>query len=270
MSCALDINDIVDEMKKGPVTIAGLPDIQASGVLTAVMKTVDQDVDAIGDKGLGAYGLSIADLQLTGIVKCGIDPTEVITEALADPSVFTGKYGVESVNDLLPRAATSPCSEAAALAERQRKAALQQRLMNDKINANMASLQAQGVEGTTDQETATLAGQSAKFSPFDIIANLADKAGDLLGSAIDALGVLAAAAALIAAVKNADILGKLKGFGASIASLPDLATNTLSDALSSVNDGVDSIVGSSRIPSAAAEDTATAASSNIIPSGDYM
>ena len=250
MSCLLDIPDLVDEMLIGPIDpIAGLPAIQVGGVLAAVRKTVDQDSTAITDKGLGAYGLSIADLQVTGIVKCGVDPAQLIEDILADPSVFTGKDNITSSDDLTGPEEL-PCDTIAAKLARDRAKALQQQLMAAAIAAKMANLRLQGVEGETDQEIATLAGQSSKFSPFDIIANIAGLAGDILGAAIDALGLIAAAGALIAAVKNVDILGKLKGFGAKIASLPELATDTLASAMSAVNSGVDSIIGSSKIPSA--------------------
>jgi len=249
MSCILDIDDIVEEMLIGPVTpIAGLPEIQVAGVLTAVRKTVDQPSTTISNKGLGAYGLSIADLQLTGIVKCGVDPEQLIEDILADPSVFTGKDNVTEVADLIG-SPEEACESVADRLAREQAAALQQKLMNAAIIANMDSLKLQGVTGETDQETATLAGQSSKFSPFEIIANIAGTIGDIAGAAMDAIGILAAAAALIAVVKNADILGKLKGFGKQVASLPELATDTLTSALGSVNGGLDSIIGSTRIPS---------------------
>ena len=63
------------------------------------------------------------------------------------------------------------------------------------------------------------------------------------------MGALAAAGALIALIKNADILGKLKGFGAQIASIPELLTNTIS--MADTDAGADSIVGSSKIASIA-------------------
>lgn len=250
MSCLLDIPDLVEEMLIGTVVeIAGLPEIQVAGVLAAVRKTVDQDADAITDKGLGLYGLSVEDLQLTGIVKCGVDPEQLINDILEDPSVFTGKDNVTSSLDLTGPE-EFPCDTVAAKLARDRAKALQQKLMMEVMAAKMANLALQGVTGVDDQETATYIGQSSKFSPFDIIANIAGTIGDVAGSVIVALGLIAAAGALIGALKNADILGKLKGFGKKIASLPELATDTLASAMSAVNSGVDSIIGSSKIPSA--------------------
>ena len=253
MSCALDIDDIVAEMAKdwtiGP--IAGLPADQVAGVLTAVIKTVEQDsYVATTAKGLGSYGLSLADLQLTGIVKCGFDFDADILVALSDPSIFTGKKGVNSVIDLTGPTPTS-CESVTAELERKRAEGLQQSLMHDVIVRNMNSLSAQGyvTDDQSDQELANLAGQSSKFAPFEVIGNILGTVGDVLSYAADSLGALAALGALIAVVKNADILGKLKGFGAQIASIPELLTNTIS--MADTDAGADSIVGSSKIASIA-------------------
>ena len=73
MSCEIDIKDIVNEMALPGtiVPVQGLPANQVAGVLAAVKTTVDQDCDVISDKGLGCYGLSLSDLQVTGVIKCG-------------------------------------------------------------------------------------------------------------------------------------------------------------------------------------------------------
>ena len=240
MSCNLDIKDIANEMKKGTIDPRfGLSASQMAGVLTAVVVTVDQDVDAISAKGLGAYGLSALNLQSTGVVKCGVDPTQAIADILADPSVFTGRYGVNSSDDLLNEA-------------------LQQQLMTNVITSTMNDLAAQGAITCGETDMAELAGQASEFSSTDIIANIAGNVSDLLGSAMDALGALAVAGALIGAVKDADILGKLSGFGSEIASMPDLSIGTIDT--SALDAGFDSIVGSARIASAA--DPTTSAASN--------
>ena len=253
MSCELDIDDIVAEMAKlGNIKpVWGLPTDQVAGVLAAVVTTVDQDSYVVStSKGLGSYGLSLADLQLTGVVKCGFDFDEDILVALSDPSIFTGKNSVNNVIDL-----TGPgpadCESVIADLKRKEAAGLQQQLMNEVIIANMNSLAAQGyVTGDqSDQELASLAGQSAKFAPFEVIGNILGTVGDVLSYAADALGALAALGALIALIKNADILGNLKGFGAQLASIPELLTNTIN--MADTDAGADSIVGSSRIASIA-------------------
>jgi hypothetical protein len=147
--------------------------------------------------------------------------------------------------------------------------------MNNVIAKKMTDLVNMGVltGDETDQEIANLAGQVSKFSVFDVLANTLDKLGDIVSAAMDALGALAAAAALIAVIKNADILGKLKGFGAAIASLPNLAFDTVDTA--DVDAGVDDIIGSARIPSIADVGEAVSGTASSIPNpsidpGEYF
>ena len=123
--------------------------------------------------------------------------------------------------------------------------------MNQVIKEKMDDLRLQGVltGEETDEELAEIAGMSSKYSTENIVDKLAGRVDELLGSAMTALALIAAAGALIAKLKNADILGKLKGFGKKVAALPKLATDTISGAISDVDDGADSIVGSARIPS---------------------
>lgn len=272
MSCELDIDDIVVEMaKQGNITvIAELPVEQVAGVLTAVVKTVDQASDVISTaKGLGSYGLSLGNLQLTGVVKCGFDFDQDIITALSDASIFTGKHGVHTVEDLTGPSPTS-CETTADKIARERAEGLQQSLMVEVITSGMNDLQMQGgyAADSTDQERASLAGQSSKFSPFEILGNIAGTIGDVLGAAMDSLGALAAVAALIAVIKNADILGKLKGFGAKIASIPELLTDTVD--MADTDADADSIVGSSRIASINGGDVNTVPDTGNKYSGKYI
>lgn len=253
MSCVLDINDIVIEMATGPVTpIAGLSKEESAAIIAAVRITVDQPCDVITDKGVGCYGLQVSDLQAIGVVKKGF---EITNEMLECGSSFTGKNGIFTVDEIITNNK------------------LQQQMMNDLIIANMQNLQAQGIitGGESDQELSGLAALAAKYLPSQI-KSLIDAAGSVLGAIGSALGAvgdafgaiadgfaaldqaqaialaaLAAGGALLASLKNADILGKLKGFGETIAGLPELALDTIDSFTLDVE--VDKLVGVPNLPS---------------------
>ena len=216
MSCELDIKDIVDEyLIPGNIRPdRTLPVEQVAGVLTGIRKNVDQDQYTISSKGVGLYGLGLDDLQLTCVVKQGLNFSTDLSVALADNSIYTGKYNIKNVDDLL------------------NDEGLQRTIANVSMISKMESLRAQGLitGNETDEELAKLAALAAKYSPSNIKDYLLGKADDLLTTAMDALAVLAVTGAVISAIKNADILGKLKGFGKQIASLPDLALNTINTA----------------------------------------
>jgi hypothetical protein len=251
MSCELDINDIIGELGKSSLSsVSGLPSDQVAGVLAAIANTVGQDSTEINN-GLGTYGLTADDLELTGIIKCGFSLDDELATALADSSLFTGKNGVNNVTDLTG-SPPEDCETAAARINRERAAALQQKIMNEAIAAKMKELGLQGglTGDETDQELASLSGKVSKFSIDTVLAGV--------DTAMNALGVLAAVGALIVVVKNADIAGKLSGFGSAATSEPEQETDTIDE--SDTNENVDAIVGSSRVPSAAANPDGSAPS----------
>jgi len=114
----------------------------------------------------------------------------------------------------------------------------------------MCDMRSQGVITGLESvsELAALAGMAAKFSISDIKGKLAGTISDLLNSAMDKLGGLAAFGAVLAVAKQADILGKLKGLGRAVVSLPELAADTIDTA--DIFDNVDKLIGSVRIPKA--------------------
>lgn len=238
MSCELDTADLANEWTV-PGTITAVPNLssdQTVGVLAALSKSTNQAADVITEKGLGRYGLQLRDLQLTGIVKRCIRSDDDTITILNDASVFTGKDAVSNVNDLLGNEG------------------LQQRIMIETITANMNTLTQEGVitGDESDEDTAAISGVAGKYTTEEVKSNflsdLKDKFDGFLDPLMDGLGQLAALGALIAVVKNADILGKIKGIGEAVVSLPELASDTL-DTLS-LNLGVDGIIGSTKIPSA--------------------
>ena len=271
MSCKLDLNDIVyTQALAGTIsTVDGLTEDQMSGVLAALSSSVNQDADEIACAGLGSFGLFLSDLQLTGIIKKGLaasdDPALIPTivnpdtgilcladpEAyiafLSDASIFTGKDGVFSVDDLLSNEA------------------LQRTLSNSVITRNMSALEARGaLTGDEDYETlAELAGLSAKYPESSIMDKINGFFDDLSAGfeiGMQVLGAFAIFGAVLATVKGLDLLGKLSGWWGAIISLPDEATDTIEQA--DTNAGVDSIVGSNRIQSEAERSAANTGDSS--------
>lgn len=252
MSCAIEIKDLVLEIGKPGILIPvpGLTTDETAGVLTAILKTVDQASDVISDNGLGTYGLSIADLQLTGVVKKGLS---LVTEAdalagiLSDPSVFTGNYDVTDVDDIL------------------NNEGLQRELINDVMVKNVKDLGLQGLLKGLEIAAliAGIAALAAKFSIADIkqhFANLLSGVTNLLDDIMTELSDLASYAALMIATKSADLLSFVKGIGSSV-SLPVLEVGTIE--IPDINANVDSIVGSLKIQSAGDIEAAAQAATKL-------
>jgi len=239
MSCVIEIKDLVLEIGKPGILIEvpGLTTDETAAVLTAILKTVDQASDVISDNGLGTYGLSIADLQLTGVVKKGLSlatEADALAGILSDPSVFSGNYDVNDVDDIL------------------NNEGLQRELINDVMVKNVNSLFLQGLLKGIELAAilAGIAALAAKFSIEDIkqhFANLLSGVTNLLDGVMSSLSDLASYAALMVATKTADLLSKLKGIGSSSVSLPVLEVGTIE--IPDVNANVDEIVGSLKIQS---------------------
>jgi len=241
MSCAIEIRDLVLEIGKPGILIEvpGLTTDETAGVLTAILKTVDQASNVISVNGLGTYGLSIADLQLIGVVKKGLSlasDADALEGILSDPSVFSGQYDVNDVDDIL------------------NNEGLQRELINNVMIKNVNDLRLQGLLKGIEIAAilAGIAALAAKFSIADIkqhFANLLSGVTNLLDSVMSELSDLASYAALMVATLSADLLSKLKGIGASVVSLPVLEVGTIE--IPDINANVDAIVGSQKIQSVA-------------------
>ena len=98
---ALDIKDLAKEGLSGNIdSVGSLSKEQMVGVLAQQKQTINQSADTIDNtKGIGVYGLTLADLQLIGIIKKGIAITTV-TDTVKDGSIFTGVQDVYSINDI--------------------------------------------------------------------------------------------------------------------------------------------------------------------------
>lgn len=102
-----DIVDIKGD-DLGPNTVGTLNSYQVQKLLAQIANLVDQDFDQITqDKGIGQYGFTAYSLEQVGLVKPGTslrffkDNPEDFVSVMSSPSVWTGKDGIYSLNDLL-------------------------------------------------------------------------------------------------------------------------------------------------------------------------
>lgn len=88
--------------------ITALTEYQVQKILAQLTKLVDQPADTITlEKGIGRFGLTCEQLEITGYVKAGTsqryllnNPSDFVS-VMSSPSVWTGKDGVYSLTDLL-------------------------------------------------------------------------------------------------------------------------------------------------------------------------
>jgi hypothetical protein len=92
----------------GPVGVGPLTSFQVQKLLAQITNVVDQAFDVISlDKGIGQYGFTAYSLEQAGYVKPGtsakyfIDTPEDFVAVMSSPSVWTGKNGITSLNDIL-------------------------------------------------------------------------------------------------------------------------------------------------------------------------
>lgn len=110
---AIDEADIV--LIKGedlsPDSVGDLTEYQVQKILAQIANLVEQESDQISlDKGIGRYGFTAYQLEQVGIVKPGTSQKFFSSDSadfvavMSSPSVWTGKYGVYSLSDLLGNA----------------------------------------------------------------------------------------------------------------------------------------------------------------------
>lgn len=228
---ALEIKDLVSEGRTGNIdAVGGLTKNETIGLLAAMKKTVNQTPDTVSTT-LGSYGLSLSNLQDTGIVKKGIAGTGSLSTVLADPSVFTGKKSVNSLSDLTSNEA------------------VQKEIMQDVLQKNSVTLKQQGtITGT--ETSAILAGLITTGTP-------------LSGSPDAAFGVT------LASTKASSLLTKVVGIGGGATSAVKSAVDTVKTAI--VDQGVDAFIGSNKVPKVSKTVTTdTAKATKTLGSGDLF
>lgn len=90
-----------------PPAIGPLNSNQVQGLLAQIANFVDQPADVMtNDKGVGLYGLTCPQLEMSGYVKPGtyrqfiFDPSPLV-DVLDAPGIWTGKGGINSADDFL-------------------------------------------------------------------------------------------------------------------------------------------------------------------------
>mgnify|MGYP003344210880 CR=1 FL=1 len=92
--------------------VQGLPQLDVRAAMAQATKLADQASDALSDLGVGKFAFDAKQLEITGIVKPGManlvgaaNPitggVNSLTSVLSSPAAFTGKLGINKVEDLL-------------------------------------------------------------------------------------------------------------------------------------------------------------------------
>ena len=99
-----------DYAKQAPAlrSLQGLDQAELTAALSQASRLTGQDAAQISNtQGLGKYGLSVDQLERAGVVKPGTAATylnqnqNTVTSVLNSPAVWTGKNGINSLDDLL-------------------------------------------------------------------------------------------------------------------------------------------------------------------------
>ncbi len=151
----ISIKDIRDELRQpgNMITFDGLNKDQSVAVYAAIAKSAD-DSD-----GIGRYGLSINDLTSAGLIKPGLGLSDDIS-ATDDANIFTGKKGINSVDDLNDNPS------------------VQREILGDSIKNNLAALAKDGTL-TGDETPADVARHAGGDSAAAAVTMLDNKFPDI-------------------------------------------------------------------------------------------
>jgi hypothetical protein len=92
--------------------VQGLPQLDVRAAMAQATKLADQASDILSDLGVGKFAFDAKQLEITGIVKPGManlvgavntitGGVNSLTSVLSSPAAFTGKLGINKVEDLL-------------------------------------------------------------------------------------------------------------------------------------------------------------------------
>lgn len=87
-------------------SIQGLSQVDVRVLMSQATNLVNQASNVVSSLGVGKYGFSIDQLERVGVVKPGTNTLMTTTQSdittiLSSPSVFTGKFNVNSLSDIL-------------------------------------------------------------------------------------------------------------------------------------------------------------------------
>jgi len=230
----LCIQDVITEGTNAPSVpaISGFTPDEVIGIMAVISVEVNQSADEVTDDGLGLYGIDLADLQGAGIVKKGIATTGDLATILADSSIYTGKFSVNGITDILVNSG------------------LQRDVIATSLSSDLVALFSQGLipADASSAELAGIAGTAAEFGLDDARDWLNGDASDDLTALMDASSADFEYAVNLVNTKASDILGQVQGIGIPPVSLPELSIGTIDTV--DIDGEVDKLIGSVRIPSA--------------------
>lgn len=219
--------------------IAGVSKQEVVSMIAQQAKNVAQPLDAITEKGIGKFGIKAETLESLGLIKPGLANLSQLSSAqlqsfLDDASVFTGKDGINSLQDILT-------SEK-----------LQGTIVQNGMEFAFNELKATGILTGLEkaQDIAGILNGAMSASPSDLVDWVSGKASAALNEVLD----IAANAGQFA-VNLADKAGDLINNSlAGVQSIAASASKSIHDLVGTVNRAnvdaaVDNIVGNAKIPS---------------------
>jgi hypothetical protein len=185
-----------DYAKQAPAlrTIQGLNQPEVTAAISQASRLTGQSASQISDtQGLGKYGLSVDQLERAGVIKPGTAATylnqsqNTVTSVLNSPAVWTGKNGINNVDDLLDSASKQDLIQQDLMSSG--LSAVQQLgiptdLLSSQSLAGVALNAAKSIEGTVNWAKGQLSG-TAKTA-FDILAKDAAFAVNLADTKLNA------------------------------------------------------------------------------------
>lgn len=220
-------------LKQPPATrsIGNLGPQEVTGLMSSTAAQVNQPFTQVGvTSGVGRYGFTPAQLEAVGLIKPGTvsqyfrGPGGSTAALLSNPTIWTGKNNVNSVNSLL----NNP--------------QLQGRLQQDLLQKGFQSLQKKGVVLGTEpvQQLAPLIQSASRFGPNQVAAWTKGTSNPALVAGINEVSKNAQQAVSVV-LRNAGF-GSFGGGGGS----PTGSVNTVSR--NAVNSAVAAVIGNAKVP----------------------
>jgi hypothetical protein len=222
--------------------IAGMGKQEVVSMIAQQAKNVSQPLDAITDKGIGKFGIKAETLESLGLIKPGLADLKQLSAAqlqsfLDDASVFTGKDGINSLQDILTSEKLQGTIvqngmefafnelKATGILTGLEKVQDMAGILNGAMNASPGDLVdwVKGKASGAINEVLDVAANAGQFA-----ANLAEKAGDLINNSLSGVQAIAASASksihdLVGTVERANVDAAVDNL-ISNAKIPSFAT----------------------------------------------
>lgn len=220
----------VIKQNPSPLTVANLSTAQVTGLLSSSVAGTQQSANTYSvDKGVGKYGISPTNLEALGLIKAGTvsrygGNEAVLKNVINSPTVWTGKYGVKSIDGLL--------------GNNQIQDVLQRNLLNIGYDGLKKKGVLTGLESAT--QTAPLLQAAATLNPQSVVNWVNGQANAQITNKINQVAKNAQQAMNLLNTQGA--LGALGSLGFNIAGVIDTVSRN------SVNSAVVNIIGNGKVP----------------------